>query len=319
MKKTLTVLLCLLLMLGLLLTGCGEDNMEDPSGTAASQTDGSTGTNETDATDATDATDTTDTEPSDDPTEETAEDPTEESTEAPTEERTLDPTEETYYTPVPPPTDPTQAPPEVADPPASDGDYTALAEFLSDAAFIGDSVTLKLRNYHMATGRMGKVTFLCQGSYSVSHAVHNSMYLSYQGQDITPQDALAACGAKKVFIQLGMNDIALWGINKTMENWAKLVENIRSKNPDITIYIQSGTPIYTAGQIGDLNNKNMDAYNVRLAEFAKANGCEFINLAPYFKDSTNGLAEKYCSDAYVHFTDTACKLWLDILKDHLGL
>ena len=220
---------------------------------------------------------------------------------------------------MPQPTEPPAAGADVLEPPASNGDYAALADFLSDAAFIGDSVTLKLRNYHMSTGYMGGVTFLCQGSYSVAHAVNNSMYLSYQGQDMTPQDALAACGAKKVFIQLGMNDIALWGIDSTMNSWGKLIENIRSKNPDITIYIQSGTPIYSAGQIGDLNNKNMDAYNARLADFAQANGCNFINLAPYFKDSSNGLAAAYCSDQYVHFTDTACKLWLDLIKDYLGI
>ncbi len=309
MKKMLAALLCLLIVISMVLTACG--------GKDSAQT-GETSTSPTDETTTQTNAPTTTEEPAqitDETTGETTEAAPEETTEPPTEE----PTEETYYTPVPQPIDPPAGGTDVPTPPPSDGDYRALADFLSDAAFIGDSVTLKLRNYHMATGYMGGVTFLCQGSYSVAHAVNDSMYLSYQGQDMTPQDALAACGAKKVFIQLGMNDIALWGIDSTMGSWAKLIENIRAKNPDIAIYIQSGTPIYTAGQIGDLNNKNMDAYNARLAEFAQANGCHFINLAPYFKDSSNGLAEAYCSDQYVHFTDTACKLWLDLIKDYLGI
>ena len=190
-----------------------------------------------------------------------------------------------------------------------------VEEFFNNAAFIGDSVTLKLRNYNTKNGILGSATFLCQGSYSVGHAVNNTMFLSYQGEDMTPQDALAACGVNKVFILLGMNDIALYGIDKTIENWGTLIASIRDKNPDIDIYIQSGTPIYTEGQKGKLNNENMDKYNARLVEFARANGCVYIDIASPLKDSSNGLAKKYTSDDYVHFTDAACELWYSILKD----
>lgn len=186
-------------------------------------------------------------------------------------------------------------------------------EFFDNAAFIGDSVTLKLRNYNTANGVLGKTTFLCQGSYSVAHAVNDTMYLSYQGNDITPQDALLACEADRVFILLGMNDIALYGIEKTIEHWGILVANIREKCPEIDIYIQAGTPIYKSGEVGSLNNENMNKYNVQLQAFAAANDCYFVETNSIFKDSTGGLAEEYCSDSFVHFTDAACKLWVDTL------
>ena len=147
----------------------------------------------------------------------------------------------------------------------------------------------------------------------MDHAVNNTMMLSYQGEDISPQDALAACGADRVFILLGMNDIGLWGVDKTIENWGTLIANIREKNPGIEIYIQSGTPIYPAGERGKLTNANMDAYNKRLQEFAEVNECYFVNVNAPFKDETGGLAKKYCSDEYVHFTDAACELWAKIL------
>ncbi len=231
------------------------------------------------------------------------------------------PVETTEATEATEPTEPSRAP-QPTQPPATEPapvvSTTLTAEekaFFEGAAFIGDSVTLKLRNYNTKNGALGNTTFLCQGSYSVAHAVNNTMYLSYQGADTTPQDALAACGAKRVFILLGMNDIALWGIDKTMENWATLVANIRSKCPDIEIYIQSGTPIYTGGEIGSLNNNNVNKYNVRLQEFAQANGCYYVDVNTPFRDSTGGLAGTYCSDAYVHFTDAACQLWVKILSE----
>lgn len=197
---------------------------------------------------------------------------------------------------------------------------TGDTAFFDDAAFIGDSVTLKLKNYHLKTGILGGTTFLCAGSYSMAHALGDTLqrdrvWISYQGQNMYPEDALKACGAKKVFILLGMNDIALYGIDDTLERWDRLVSRIREKNPDIQIYIQSGTPIYTAGQIGYLNNNQVDKYNARLVTFAQESGCVYIDIATPMKDSSNGLKEEYCSDAYVHFTDAACKLWVDILKN----
>ncbi len=191
----------------------------------------------------------------------------------------------------------------------------SLADFFNNAAFIGDSVTLKLRNYNTETSALGTATFLCQGSYSVAHAVNNTMYLSYQGEDMTPQDALKACGVNKVFILLGMNDIALYSLDVCMDNWAKLIGNIRQVNPDMDIYIQSGTPIYYKGEVGDLTNARMDEYNDLLKTFARENGCTYVEIAAKMKDSNNGLAKAYCSDDFVHMTSPGCALWASMLKE----
>ena len=199
--------------------------------------------------------------------------------------------------------------------------YTWLAEtptdFFDDAAFIGDSITLGLRNFCTQYGWLGDATFLCQGSYSVDHAVNNTMYIRFRGENMTPQQALAVCGAKKVFILLGMNDIALYGVDESLEKWEILVGNIRETCPDIEIYIQSGTPIYTAGQIGGLNNQRMDQYNERLKTFAEENNCIYLDVGTAMKDESNGLAYSYASDNYVHLTLPACKLWAEQLKNYL--
>ena len=200
--------------------------------------------------------------------------------------------------------------------------YTWLVDtptdFFDDAAFIGDSITLALRNFNTQYKWLGEATFFCQGSYSVDHAVNNTMMIRFRGQNMTPQEALAACEAKKVFILLGMNDIALYGVEKSIENWGILVANIRELCPEITIYIQSGTPIYTGGQVGGLNNQRMDEYNARLQVFAEENGCIYLDVGTAMKDETNGLAYSYASDNYVHLTKSACELWALQLKNYVG-
>ena len=193
-----------------------------------------------------------------------------------------------------------------------------VMHFFDDAAFIGDSVALKLQHFQQEYGTFGKATFFTTVSYSVNHAVNNTMFLMYQGVEMTPEDALVACGAKKVFILLGMNDIALTGIDKAIENWGVMIGRIREKNPDIQIFIQSGTPIFTGGEKGSLNNVNMDAYNVRLQEFAQQNGCAYIDVATIMKDATGGLKAEYCADQYVHVNYAACDAWIHVLKEFVG-
>lgn len=226
------------------------------------------------------------------------------------------------------PTVPPTQPPQPTVPttqPTVPSDFDA-EQFFAESAFIGDSVTLALRNYCLSNKQaLHGATILCAGSYAVRHALAEPggklegwdvVSITYQGEKMRPEDALAACGAKRVFIMLGLNDIALEGIDKTISNWGKLIKNIRAKCPDIEIYIQSGTPIQLGGEKGSLNNTNMDKYNGKLEQFCADNGCYFVNVASALKNAEGGLREDYCSDDYCHLTDSGVQAWIQYLKDY---
>ena len=78
------------------------------------------------------------------------------------------------------------------------------------------------------------------------------------------------------------------------------------------------SPVWTGGEKGGLRNPNVDAYNVKLQAFAQANGCKYIDVASYMKDSTGGLATIYCSDSYVHLSEEGAKAWIKIRKAYTG-
>ena len=236
----------------------------------------------------------------------------------PTEPDTTEPDTTEPDTTEPQPTEPKPTEPQPTEPQPTVSEGREVMHFFDDAAFIGDSISLKLQRYQSEYGVFGAATFLTAGSYSVNHAVNNTMLLSYRGQQMKPEDALAACGAKKVFVLLGMNDIALVGIDGTIKNWATFIGRIREKCPDIAIYIQSGTPIYAAGQKGKLNNANMDAYNQRLQAFAAENGCYYIDIATTMKLADGSLKKEYCSDDYVHLTTAGCDAWVSVLRAYVG-
>ena len=113
---------------------------------------------------------------------------------------------------------------------------------------------------------------------------------------------------------LGMNDIALHGIEKTMANWETLINRIREACPDMAITIQSMTPVFTGGEKPGLTNQNVGIYNQRLQTFAEAQDCAYLDVNRYLKDATGGLAPIYCSDEYVHLTAAGADAWIQVLK-----
>lgn len=187
-------------------------------------------------------------------------------------------------------------------------------DFFDDAVFIGDSVTYMLANYETSHDVLGKAQFLVRGSYSAFHAVNHTMLMNFQGMSMKLPEAIAATGAKKAFFMLGTNDIGAYGIEKTMANWDTMITNIRELVPDIEIYIQSMTPVWTGGEKGGLNNTRADEFNEELKVFAEENNCIYVDIASYMKDATGGMAQKYCSDEYVHLTEAGAEVWIQVLK-----
>lgn len=187
--------------------------------------------------------------------------------------------------------------------------------YFDDAVFLGDSTINTLKVYEQINDCFGDALFLCRPSYAIRHAAENTMQLTWRGGSYTIEDIVAASGAKKLFIQLGMNDVALVGPEHSMEYWEIVLPRIREQSPDVQIFIQAGTPIYR--ESGRLTNVNMDAYNELLKTFAEENGCFFIDIATPFKDENDYLMQKYCYDNYCHLNVEACEIWVRTLKDYL--
>lgn len=187
-------------------------------------------------------------------------------------------------------------------------------EFFDDAAFLGDSISGTLEYYGLNNSDLGKPLFLVTVDYSVKAAADHSMLVVYRGAACTPESALAAAKVNKVYIMLGaMGDLGNFGIDKTMDNWARLIDNIRGMNPEIRIFIQSCTPL--AGDTPKLTNKMIDDYNARLKDFAAENDCTYVEIGEHFKDANGLLPFEYCRDGFAHLRIDSAKLWVELLKD----
>lgn len=202
--------------------------------------------------------------------------------------------------------------------------------YFDDAVFIGDSVSLKL-NLYVTKNRqnnptlLGKAQFLTAGSMGSGNALQpvseDSIHPLYNGEKMSLADSVAASGAKKVYIMLGMNDLAVYGVDGAVANMETLLNGILEKTPDAKIFIETATPLVKAKSIetNKLNNTNVHLYNEKLAELCAKNGWYLVDISSAVQDSEGNLNASYCSDPDdmgIHFTDEGCKVWIDYLYTH---
>lgn len=200
------------------------------------------------------------------------------------------------------------------------------ADYFDNSAFVGDSVSLKLSYYAAATGALGNAQFFTAGSLGSGNALwevsDESVHPSYQGVKMLVEDCVAASDADSVYIMLGMNDIALYGIDDSVANYKTLVDNIKAQSPDIKVVVQSMTPMTDTSTIfgEDLNNEVIKEYNNRLLALCNENNWDFVDVASVMYDAEGiNLNRDYCSDPDglgVHFTEAGCEAWVEYLSTH---
>lgn len=201
--------------------------------------------------------------------------------------------------------------------------------FFNDAIFVGDSVSLKLKLYvatQMSKGvyPLGHATFFTAGSLgwnnslwdtSRSDSVHPVLY----GRKMKIADAVVATKSKKVFLMLGINDLGPYGVDGAYSTAVKVINDIKAKSPDTVIYIQSVTPIASGCENGRINNSNIKKLNEKFKALCTQNGYIYLDIWSLMGGDT--LKREYCSDPNgmgIHFTNTACKKWIEYLSNSLN-
>ena len=204
-------------------------------------------------------------------------------------------------------------------------------DYFDGTVIIGDSVTLKLQQYvtnqrKTDSSLLGGARFIAIGSMGTHNALENisedSLHPTIKGKKMKIEDALAAFGAKKAYIMLGMNDVYLCGLETSVENMFEFISRIREKSPDIEIFIESATP-----RVGNANptSQLLFDYDLRLyEEVVKRDDplLHFVDVAYIMRDENGRLIKSYCSDLEgmgLHFTDIACEKWIEYLYTHASV
>lgn len=199
--------------------------------------------------------------------------------------------------------------------------------FFDDAVFVGDSVTQGLRNY--TTGQrnkgndcLGAAQFLCYGSMSYTNALEpvnsSSMHPVYKGKKVSIEDGVQLCGAKKVFIMLGMNDFSAYSEKAWKQNVLTLIDRIEKKNPGVRIYLESVTPILSGMEHGRFNNSNIQKFNEYLRQVCDERDYTYVDIYSVMADESGHLKKSYCGDPGamgIHMSASGCAAWSKYLQE----
>ena len=135
----------------------------------------------------------------------------------------------------------------------------------------------------------------------------------YMGQQRYVWDAIQLMGAKHVFLSFGTTEVQYPSV---LEDYQRLINQIKAVNPDVDITVISATYIYPGKYYGTMTSANVKKFNTAMEQICAANGWGFINVADLLADANGDLNPIYSSDEYIHQNDLAYDIWTNSLKEY---
>ena len=193
--------------------------------------------------------------------------------------------------------------------------------FLSQSAFVGNSVGEGLTMYNNAKGKvpLGNATMLTRVSYSF-YADKNAMskYIpKFAGTPMRAKDAIKQSGAQYVFICMGTNDlVGKSSAENAVAKYQEYLDGILAENPQVTIFIESCTPTRPGSNV---NNEKVTKFNSYMKSYCdKFPNMNYVDIATPLMDETGYLAAGLSSDGSLHLTNKAYEIWANTIRAYIA-
>ena len=132
-------------------------------------------------------------------------------------------------------------------------------------------------------------------------------------------DEISAGHPRKVFILIGINDIARNIPDSVILcNYRRIITRLRDESPRTRIYFQSLLPVNDSFPARNHFGKDghIAAVNAGLAAICREMKVDFIDLHPLFLDENKKLGKKFTYDG-LHLNAAGYAHWAEILKPYI--
>lgn len=179
----------------------------------------------------------------------------------------------------------------------------AADTFFSDDLFIGDSRTVGLRQY----SGMETPDFFCATGMSVYNLFTSTVNI--KGESFTLERLLAERSYKRIFVMLGINELA-HSVEDITEKYAAALDGIASAQPEAEIYVQLNMRVTIDRSAVDpkYNNPRIDRLNESIAALAAERDIPVLDVNPLFDDGQGNLSAKYTFD-HTHVVGKYYRAW----------
>lgn len=190
----------------------------------------------------------------------------------------------------------------------------AGTEDFSDAVFLGDSRTEGL---YLNTD-LTNADFYTERGLMVTTIFTRKIVKKEDGTKITALEALEEKQYGKVFIMFGINELG-WAYEEIfIEDYVKLLDEIKRLQPDAVIYVQSNLPVTAAKEEKDdiFKNDRIKLYNDLIKKMAEEQQVIFLDSADSVADEHGILPEAASTDG-IHLTKDYYQRWFEYIKLHM--
>ena len=190
--------------------------------------------------------------------------------------------------------------------------------YFSDAAFLGDSLTVGFSDYQINLGG----ALICGYTGVGPDAIVNRSAVKSptRGQEVA-LDVLAAAQPKKLYILLGTNTLTTLGASdRFLAYYGQMLDMLREAlGDDCVIYVQSIPPVRpsAAAKKPGLASDVLRGVNEQLAQLAASKGCVYLDLWEALADGEGNLKEMLAAPDGVHLSaGNGYGTWLTYLRNH---
>ncbi len=189
---------------------------------------------------------------------------------------------------------------------------TVTEDYFSDALFIGDSRTVGMFQSHL----LPQAAYYAKTGIGIGDILTDRI-VNEGGVMISVTDALQRHSFGKVYIMIGINDIARGDVEWFTEQYKKILATVRQTQPDAVIYIQGNIPMSyrTQDLDGALNNQNLSKRDKASQALADSEHIFYLDISSIYADANGHLASAYTRDG-LHVCTDDYPLWVDYLLQH---
>lgn len=203
---------------------------------------------------------------------------------------------------------------QIASSEAADTMAAVDESYFDDALFIGDSRT---QGFILYSGLANTTAYAGKGL--AVNKISTDAVVTENGQDYTVSQALENHPGefKKVYLMFGVNELGWSYPEKFKESYQQVVEEVKTTQPDATIYVQSILPVSKekSNSSDVYNMERVNLFNGLLQEMAEEEGVIYLDVASSVTDSEGYLPEDASTDG-VHLNKAYCQIWLQYLEEH---
>ena len=186
--------------------------------------------------------------------------------------------------------------------------------YFNDAVFLGDSRTLGISDY----AGLDEADFYCDSGMMLFKLLAPEG-VTYQKTG-TKEDLTQVLQQKqygKIYIMLGMNELGYGNTEMYLEQYRKVVDQIREWQPDAIIYIMANLHVSRAKNNPETEFNNININDKNAASASLANGIDifYLDANPLFTDEEGFLNSDWTFDG-VHLYAQHYDVWREFLLEH---